>query len=358
MRKTIIFSISFLLFISLGEAQAFSRKIPQSHKHRNIKHSKSLKQKYFSIKNSILEESFEAGIPSDWLLYTIGDPSGWTITTEQAHTGTSAAYHEDTDALCDNWIVSPQLSIDNAGYFFKVWQYELYSAYYETHEIVISTGSGDPNDGDFTNVIYEGAGTEEAWEEIVVSLAEYVGQDIYIGFHYIGEYADQWTIDDVSVASASIHDLGITEINFTSTILYFENTAIISIHNYASSEETSFQMNIAIEDDNAQTIFDENETINYIAPNQTIEVQIPLPEFEEVGEYTITASIILADDENPDNNTLSGSFEVLNQGWFLPELDSPIDQYLGSSAIDPDNMNFYCIGGNPDGVKVSVFDYD
>ncbi len=357
MRKLLIILLSFILLVSFGIAQTESSGIiPQKHKKQWSK--TSVKAGYTPTKNSILDESFEDGIPADWSLYTIGDPSTWTTTTAQAHSGTTSAYHDDTDAVCDNWLVTPQLTIDNAAYFFKVWQYEVYSTYYETHEIVVSMGSGDPADGDFTSVIYEGAGAEEAWEEIVVSLAEYDGQDIYIGFHYIGEYADQWSIDDLTISTVSMHDLGVTEINFTSTIQNFENSAIISIHNYASSTESGFNLNFTVVDENSVTVYDETETVGSIAPNGDLDFQMNIWDVDEIGVYTVTATVILPDDENPANNVLTGSMEIYEQGWLIPEVDSPVDQYLGSSAIDPDNMNFYCLGGNPDGLMVKIFNYD
>ena len=357
MRKVFIILLSSILLVSFGIAQTESGGvIPQKHKKQCSK--TAIKAGYISTKNSILDESFEDGIPADWSLYTMEDPSTWTTTTDQAHTGTTSAYHEDIDAVCDNWLVTPQLTIDNAAYFFKVWQYEVYSTYYETHEIVVSTGSGDPADGDFTSVIYEGAGAEETWEEIVVSLAEFEGLDIYIGFHYIGEYADQWSIDDLTVSTVSLHDLGVTEINFTSTILNFENRAIISLHNYASSTESGFELNLTIMDENAVIVFNETETVGSIAPNGDLDSEIFLSGIDELGVYSVTATVILPEDENLANNILTGSMEMVEQGWFIPEIDSPVDQYLGSSAIDPDNMDFYCLGGNPDGVKVYIFDYD
>jgi hypothetical protein len=155
-----------------------------------------------------------------------------------------------------------------------------------------------------------------------------------------------------------MHDLGVTEINFTSTIQNFENSAIIRIHNYASSTESGFELNFTVMNDNSVIVFNQTETVGDIGPNEDLDFQMGLWGIDEIGVYTVTATVILPEDENPSNNILTGSMEMYEQGWLIPEVESPVDQYLGSSAIDPENMDFYCLGGNPDGVKVEIFNYD
>ena len=360
MRKTITILLSLILLGTMGYAQSIDGAIaPIKNKGKVTKHKTIIKADFHPSKSSILSEGFEDGIPADWSLYTLGDPSEWTTTTEQAHTGTTSAYHNDDDAECDNWLVSPQITIDNAGYFFNAWQYVAFPQYTETHEIVISMGSGDPNDGVFTSILFEGSGPDEEWEEIVASLADFDGHDIYIGFHYIGEYADQWSIDDVSVESAALHDLGIEELMFSSTIKNFDNEAIIKIHNYASSTETDYQLTMAITDENSNQVYSETIAGTSIAANEDIFITMPEWIAEEVGIYSVVVNLLLSDDENPDNNILNGEIEVYESGWLIVnEVESPVSEYLGSSAVDIENKKFYCIGGNPDGNKMYILDYD
>jgi N-acetylneuraminic acid mutarotase len=360
MKKTITFLLSLLIGAITIQAQGIEGALAPA-KNGGVKthHKTIIKGDFHPAKSTILSEGFEDGIPSTWSKFSLGASSEWTWTTEQAHSGDGAAYHNDDDLECDDWLVSPQLTIDNSGYFFKAWQYNTYSSYYETHEIVVSTGSGDPNDGDFTNVLFEGSGPEEEWEEIVASLSAFEGQDIYIGFHYIGEYADQWSIDDVTVESAAMHDLGIEEITFLSTIKYFDNEAIVKIHNYASSLETDYQLSMSILDENSNTVYAETVDGISIAPTEDIIISMPEWNAEQTGEYSVTVSLLLSGDENPDNNELAGSIEVYEKGWIIVnDIESPVSEYLGSSAIDIQNRKFYCIGGNPDGNKMYILDYD
>ena len=362
MKKSISVSLAIILSIGINFAQSFDESIiPFKHQRQVSKQETSIKAKYRAKmnKSTILDEDFEGGIPADWSLYTLGDPSTWETTTAQAHSGTTAAYHDDTDAECDNWLVSPQVTIDNAGYFFTVWQYEKWGTYYETHEIVVSTGSGDPADGDFTQVIYEGVGAEEEWEEIVASLAAFEGHDIYIGFHYIGEYADEWTIDDVNISSASLHDLGIEEVSFPSTVQLIGCEPYIRIHNFASSTENSYQISLTI-NNGAEDVYVYDETMSQeIGPNEDLWIALVGWDAVDLGLHTIEAVVNVSGDEYSGNDTITGTIEVVKYGWYTPhDLEIPSQEYLGSSAVDVENGKFYAIGGNPDGIKLSIFDVE
>ncbi len=149
-----------------------------------------------------LEQGFEgAWLPTDWLTSTTGaaDDPGWLQTTSRVHSGDYAAYHadDDTDGDSISWLIMPQFT-PSALSQFSFWQNENYAGYYEYHGIWVSTATSDP--ADFVELVELGPGTEDTWEQVSVSLSDYTGQAIYVAFYYAGDYADEWFIDDVSIA--------------------------------------------------------------------------------------------------------------------------------------------------------------
>ncbi len=152
----------------------------------------------------LLEEGFDGTFPpAGWVLTQTGtviDDAGWVRTTLRVNSGSYAAYHNDdnSDAGTASWMIMPQVAIPAGGAELAFWQNENWGSYAIYHGIWVSTASADP--ADFVEVIDLGAGTEDTWEEVTLDLSAYAGQSIYIAFHYEGDYADEWYVDDVSVS--------------------------------------------------------------------------------------------------------------------------------------------------------------
>ncbi len=151
-------------------------------------------------KGVILSEGFETWPPADWGFYELGDPAGWQSTTS-AHSGSGAAYHADDNVAtaCQDWMVTPALTIDDPAYTLNFWEYQNYDSYYTLHRVVVLDGP-DPSSATELGELYSAVGTEDTWVEQNFSLAAYDGQTVYIGFYYEGDWSDQWTIDDVEVS--------------------------------------------------------------------------------------------------------------------------------------------------------------
>ncbi len=153
------------------------------------------------VEELLLEEGFEnAHPPTGWALAQTGAPDdpGWVRTTTR-HTGSYAVYHNDDSTTGDaiSWLIMPQLTLPALGGRLRFWQYQIYPTYYTYHGLWVSTASNDP--ADFVELQQFPAGTAYTWEEISVDLNAYAGQSIYLAFRYVGNYADEWYVDDVSV---------------------------------------------------------------------------------------------------------------------------------------------------------------
>ncbi|MCK4596964.1 choice-of-anchor J domain-containing protein, partial [bacterium] len=123
--------------------------------------------------------------PAGWAEYQLGDPAGWVQGTP-GYDDTYCAYHNDDNVAtaCDDWLVTPQISLPaKATYELEFMQYEYFISYYDYHGIMISTGSGDPNDGQFVELMEAVPEEASVWKAVEdIGLAAYAGQDIYLAF--------------------------------------------------------------------------------------------------------------------------------------------------------------------------------
>ncbi|MBC2846053.1 BspA family leucine-rich repeat surface protein [Winogradskyella flava] len=160
-----------------------------------------------SINAQILTEDFESGSfpPAGWVTFRgindIGPNNDWE-TTADANTGSSAAFSRYSDpgiGIAEDWLVTPLLNltnIDNATLSFFEKETEGPS-WLSQYDIRVSTNT-QTNHNDFVTVVtYNDLSLD--YQENIIELGGYDGQQIYIAFVHTDEYQDNWLIDDVSV---------------------------------------------------------------------------------------------------------------------------------------------------------------
>jgi hypothetical protein len=148
------------------------------------------------------EEGFEgeAFPPETWNHYTFG-AGGWASTTT-ANSGDKAANHTFTTGEADSWLVTPQIQLpEDVSMLLKFFQRNNFMDDYGYSAVMISTGSGNPEHGEFFEV-YEASAIINNYSERIISLGDYAGQVIYLAFAYQGDNAHQWFIDDIVVEQA------------------------------------------------------------------------------------------------------------------------------------------------------------
>ncbi len=151
-------------------------------------------------------EGFEGAFPpTGWALYKTGggsDNHGFQQTSTRVHSGNYSAFHDDDDPWpwdpIETWLVMPAHTVQG-GDVLAFWQNENYESYYTYHGVWVSTGSPDPNDGDFVEGIELGPGQEDTWEEVWLDLSWFSGKTVYLAFKYAGDYSDEWYLDDISI---------------------------------------------------------------------------------------------------------------------------------------------------------------
>ena len=152
-----------------------------------------------------LNEDFESGTfpPTGWNTYNLFSATiNWEASPQINHTpgGSLSAIHGFAAGGNDNWMVTPVMEIPAAGVsVLSFWSYVLDPMYYGRNSVAISTGSGNPADGDFIE-IWTPAQPLAAWIEIAIGLESYAGQTVYIAFRYEGDMAHAWAVDDVTVS--------------------------------------------------------------------------------------------------------------------------------------------------------------
>jgi len=156
-----------------------------------------------TIAEPLIDEGFELGaIPPEWQVY-LQDPNqgGWVITTSLMYTGSYSLIHYDNFGDQDSWLVTPNIT-PTASSRLTFWQYENYEDFYDRHSIWVSNGDPDPKEDDYVMIADIGPGLEDELSFVDLSLANFVGQGIYIAFRYEGNFADQWGLDDILVSGS------------------------------------------------------------------------------------------------------------------------------------------------------------
>lgn len=156
-----------------------------------------------SIKTVVsqINQSFDVGsfLPAGWSQYHSG-VNALIDTTNRFNSSTKSALFDDKPNVDSSWMILSQITSLESNSELTFWQNQNYGTYYVYHGVWISTGSNSPLSGNFIRLDSLGAGTEDVWEKKTIDLSSYSGQDIYIAFVYVGDFADEWYIDDIKVA--------------------------------------------------------------------------------------------------------------------------------------------------------------
>ena len=173
-----------------------------------------------------VDEGFESGTwpPADWSLASTGasDSPGFQVMASGAsgshgdpRTGTYCAWHNDDNTSADaiDWLILPQIDVQSGTATLTFWSRTYFDSYYRYHGVWISTGSGDPADGDFAELQEVGGSAD--WIEVTVDLSAYQGQTVWLAFRYVGDWDDEWYIDDVTLdacgGASTEADLSVTK---------------------------------------------------------------------------------------------------------------------------------------------------
>ncbi len=258
-------------------------------------------------------ENFETGeLSLCWDAYDMdGNGYTWKVVQGGYDQSTYTASRPFSNNLEDDWLVTSKIAVPEEGNFIlRFWEFNYFVTDYIKNSILISTRSKNPEDGDFVE-IWTPESVEEGWEERILFLKEYKGQEIYIAFRYQGYNAHSWLVDNVEIEDFNLVDAQLTDIisPVSGLDLKTENV-VIKIKNNGSSPINNAKVFFSID---GATIAEE-----------TIEDEIPVLEeyiytFNEKADlseervYTLVAGINIENDEVSGND--KRETEIRNYGY-------------------------------------------
>lgn len=260
-----------------------------------------------------INESFETWPANNWSIHQLGQGGNWLHSSlwgpDLGYMGGNCAKIQISNDPAENWLVSPQINVINNDYSLTFYEYSHDLQYYVYSGVYISTGSGNPTDGDFVQVS-ESLQVEDTWVEHTIDLSGYNGSNIYVAFVYEGTWT-HWNVDEVVVAPSTLIDGALTEIVNPTGINPVTSTedVIVTLHNYG----TDVIVDIDIEwyvNDVQQTTY--NGTGLNLASGDETNITIGQYNFASLGDYSIEVVHLLAGDANPSNDSIETMYYVSN----------------------------------------------
>ena len=164
------------------------------------------------VATTYFSENFDEGLPTTWTTIdndttTVGNwialseiNSVYTYYTSPltgwAHSGAdavaSASYVNGVSAVAtDNYLVTPQVTFNGKLRFYATSEYEDP----DTYEVLLSTTGNSISDFNVT-LQAMGPATYNAWDEVIIDLSDYAGQQGYIAIHHVATDKYWLVIDD------------------------------------------------------------------------------------------------------------------------------------------------------------------
>ena len=258
-----------------------------------------------------INESFETWTAPDWNIYNLDAGGEWRSSSffgpDRGFGGGNAAEHRISNDDCNNWLVSPQISVIEDTYELSFYEYSKDLQYYLFAGVYISVGSGDPADGDFV-LLSESVQTEEVWEQQNIDLSAYQGDDIYIAFRYTGTW-HHWRIDEVVVAPNTLIDGALTQVVNPTGIdpVSGIKDVIVTLKNFGSEviDNADFEWSI----NGAQQATYQGSSLG-LNPGSEMDITVGQYDFTAQGDYLISANLSLTADINPTNDTIESTYFV------------------------------------------------
>ncbi|NOR44693.1 MAG: hypothetical protein GQ534_03825, partial [Candidatus Delongbacteria bacterium] len=154
----------------------------------------------WSDANPIFISDFEDDpfITQGWTLQSVG--AGWkhryvSSTVSKPHSGEYHMAHLDDSGTQDDWLITPVISLpDKNNILLSFWEVSKWVEFIGVHEISVTTDGGTT-----WTQISSTVPLENVYTQVFCPLDDYKGQEIQIGWHYLGDYNDQWYVDDVEI---------------------------------------------------------------------------------------------------------------------------------------------------------------
>jgi len=244
--------------------------------------------------------------PHCWTSYNVdGGGTQWARNTTYTYNGSSgsAGHGYSSAGMQEGWLVTPPMTIPVTGnYIVEFWSYNQFPTYHYYGGVWVSSTDGSV--ASFTEV-KQLSGTEisASWKKIIVPLSDYAGQDIYIGFKYMGDDADSWYIDDVRVLDfANFVDAEVSAITAPVSGINLSNAeqVKVTVKNNGSAPITGFGLKLELD---GAVVATETYTGTIASLSQAEYTFTQTLNLSAEGEYQVKVTVILSGDQVSDNDS-------------------------------------------------------
>jgi CarboxypepD_reg-like domain/Secretion system C-terminal sorting domain/Cleaved Adhesin Domain len=292
-----------------------------------------------------INESFEIWPAPGWKNYSLGAGTGWMQSWQSpsvaAHTGSNSALPRINNSPVNCWLVTPQINVASSNYILTFWERYDSRQYYDKSRVHISTTSGDPTKGGFTQ-IFVNTDTNAVWIQRNIDLSAYAGKDIYIGFQYTGTW-HVWFMDDVFIGPDVFTDGALSLVNPTGvTINTGLQNIIVNIDNVGTEVIDTVKINWNIDGQAKPVVVKNNLNLQ---PGDSVDITLGTQLFAAPGVYNIHANITIPLDSFQNNDTINEKYTIAPYQdaaltWLTPEAYSGL---AGNKEIKVEIEN---VGGN------------
>jgi hypothetical protein len=275
----------------------------------------------FSFSSSIaqikLNESFSGNQfpPEGWSVFDLqGTGSTWIKSEKYCRSGEGCAVSEFDTTYGNSFLVTKRIvPSQNDSLIFYLRQ-TFYRVYSDTLKICVSSSDSLPSSmSSILLTIRDGLNypPHQLYSRYAISLNQFAGDTIWLGFRHINVNGDILRVDDVRVGNALQNDVAISEI--------LSPRDVVGICSSDSLVPKAVVSNTGLSGQTSQFAVTCNVSgpVNYlitvnttIAAGETKELSFASIVLNQPGYYTVKVYSGLLNDQNRQNDTLSGSFIV------------------------------------------------
>lgn len=230
--------------------------------------------------------------------------------TEGNKVAGSTSYLASSANTCDRWLITPRLDVPYNSLKLTFSLYGNDNSYPESVKVYISTTGKEKADFTATTPVLNVQRVPAGWNQYMIDLDNYVGDSIYIAFLNCGRDGYYTCVDNVTISIVAPSEISLDQIKVPSITRGGDPMNISgTVTNHGANNLTSFQVTYTANGQTSSTytvtginvpygssyFFTHNEPFTPAIGNNTISVTVSMPNNVE---------------DNPADNTLSGSFEA------------------------------------------------
>ncbi|MDR0437342.1 MAG: choice-of-anchor J domain-containing protein [Bacteroidales bacterium] len=234
-------------------------------------------------------------------------PKNWVINPllDYVHSGKlSAIRWTERDGDAETWLVSPQIVIPTTGiYTLEFWSINRNPQNNVYNGVWISTTGQNPTEFTFVELKQlSGYEVSETFKKVAISLADYAGDTVHIGFKYTGLHGDSWIIDDVTVINREGYiDAEVLEITTPNSGINLSANEPVSvkIRNHGLDPISGFELKLEHNGDSITTEIYTGTIAGLGLADYTFTTTLDL---SAGGNHAITVTVIVAEDADNTND--------------------------------------------------------